>query len=126
MKRSNPAQIVVAYSAQTQRLSANAYLEFADAVMDKDASYVSYKELVDKLLLRRASPGYFIEVMNRELGPDAALAPRAVPKALRVLRGGSPAALRRYLAAKLPDPEQVDRILTIVSIGATALQMLAA
>ncbi|NHA69914.1 DNA-binding transcriptional response regulator [Phycicoccus flavus] len=125
VKRSNPAQIVVAYSAQTQRLSANAYLELADAVIDKDSSYVTYKDLVDKFLLRRATPGYFIEVMNRVLGPDAALVPRAVPKALRVLRGGSPATLRRYLTAKLPDPEQVDRVLTIVSIGTAALQMFA-
>lgn len=123
VKRSNPAQIVVAYSAQTQRLSANTYLELADSVIDKDASYVTYKDLVDTLLLRRATPGYFIEVMNRVLGPDAALVPRAVPKALRVLRGGSPQSLSRYLTGHLPEAEQVDRILTIVSIGATAVQM---
>src|ERR1022692_2247988 len=47
IKQSNPAQIVIAYSAQSQKLSARTLLDLADSVLDKEASYVDYKELVD-------------------------------------------------------------------------------
>jgi len=125
VKRSNPAQIVIAYSAQTQRLSARVYLDLADEVLDKEASYVDYKELVDKLLLRRATSGYFISVMNRELGENAAFVPKVVPKALRAMRRGSTGSLEGYLRDRLSNTEQVDRILTVISIGATAIQFVA-
>lgn len=122
IKTSNPAQMVIAYSAATQRLSSNTYLDLADAVLDKDSSYVDYKTLVDQFLTRRSTPGYFIQVMNRDLGVNAANVPKAVPKALKVMRGGSTSSLETYLRARLPSAEQADRILTIISIGASAVQ----
>jgi CheY-like chemotaxis protein len=117
VKQSNPAQTVIAYSAHTQRLSLRPLIDMADVVLDKEASYVKYKENVDELLRQRATPGYFIAVMNRELGPKAALVPKAVPKALRALRTGSIGSLEPYLRERLPDAKQVDRILTIINIG---------
>jgi CheY-like chemotaxis protein len=117
IKHSNPAQMVIAYSAQTQRLSARSYIELADAVLDKEASYVDYKELVDALLRRQNSPGYFVAVMNRELGDKAVLVPKAVPKAMQALGTGRIDAFERYIKANLTDIQQIDRILMIVSIG---------
>ena len=55
--------------------------------------------------------------MNRELGPKAALVPKAVPKTLRAFKKGSIGPIETYLRENLPDAEQVDRILTIISIG---------
>ncbi|WP_460712684.1 hypothetical protein [Nocardioides dilutus] len=117
IKRSNPAQLVVMYSAQPQNISRRDILLLADDVLDKDAEYVQYKDTVDALLLRRLSKGYYIATMNRELADNAALAPRAVVKALRAMRTGNTAALERYLRARIQDPKVVDRVLTIVSIG---------
>lgn len=123
IKQSNPAQMVIAYSAQAQKLSARSFLELADFVLDKEASYVDYKEVVDRLLRQRATPGYFLAVMNRELGDKAILAPKAVPKAMRAFKSGSTRSLETYLRDRLPDPQQVDRILTIISIGITAIAL---
>jgi CheY-like chemotaxis protein len=117
VKQSNPAQAVVAYSAHTQKISLRPLIDMADAVLDKDASYVEYKEMVDNLLRQRATPGYFIAAVNRELGTRAALVPDVVPKALRAFRKGSTGSLEAYLRDNLPDAKQVDRVLTIISIG---------
>lgn len=121
IKQSNPAQIVIAYSAQSQKLSARTLLDLADAVLDKEASYVEYKELVDRLLVQRATPGYFVAVINRELGSKAILVPKLVPKTIRAFKSGKVGALESYLRPHLPDTEQIDRILKIVGIGIEAL-----
>src|SRR5260370_18357658 len=89
VKQSNPAQAVIAYSAHTQKISLRPFIDMADAVLDKDASYVQYKDIVDNLLRERARPGYFIAAINRDLGPKAALLPKFVPKSLRSFRKGS-------------------------------------
>lgn len=123
IKISNPAQPVMVYSAQPHSVSSNEYLMMADAVLDKGMSYVEYKERVDDILLRRATPGYFIAAMNRELAEDAALVPRAVTKALRAMTRGNPDPLARYLQANLSDAKKVDRILTIISIGVSTTGM---
>jgi CheY-like chemotaxis protein len=125
IKQSNPAQIVIAYSAQAQKLSARAFIELADSVLDKEASYVDYKEIVDNLLRRRASPGYFLAVINRELGDNVILVPDVVPKAINAFKKGQTGPFEHYLRDHLPDAQQVDRILTIISIGITAVSMVA-
>lgn len=117
VKSSNPAQIVVMYSALPQNISVRDVLLLADEVLDKDESYVRYKGTVDALLQRRWSTGYYVNTMNRELGDHAAVAPRAVLKALRAMRRGNTVALERYLRAKVTDPKVIDRVLTVISIG---------
>lgn len=123
IKSSNPAQLVVMYSALPQNISARDVLLMADAVLDKDESYVRYKETTDRLLQRKWSPGYYISTMNRELGDHASDAPRAVKKAIRAMRRGNTAGLERYLRAKVKDPAVIDRVLTVISIGATIAGM---
>jgi CheY-like chemotaxis protein len=125
IKHSNPAQTVIAYSAQTQKLSALPFLELADSVLDKQSSYVDYKDVVDQRLRQRATPGYFIAAMNRELGTQAVLAPKAVPKAMRAFRSSSTASLERYFRSCLSDPKQADRLLTIISIGLQVVSLAA-
>lgn len=117
IKKTNPAQAVIIYSAQPQRVSSSEYLLLADAVLDKGMSYLEYKERVDELLLRHATPGYFIAAMNRELGESAALVPQAVPKALRAFRRGDTASLRNYLGKNMTDQEKVDVLVNVVAIG---------
>jgi len=125
IKNANPAQSVIVYSAQKQRITANKYLGRADAVMDKGTSYVDFKARIDQLLLSRSTPDYFIAVMNEQLGENAALAPRAVGKALRALRSGNTAVLRNYLSKTVPDRETVELVVSIIGVGATVLGALA-
>lgn len=117
IKKSNPAQAVIIYSAKPQAVSSTEYLVLADAVFDKGMSYLEYKEKVDELLLRHASPGYFIAAMNRELGENAVLVPRAVPHALKAFRRGNADGLRRYLGGSITDQEKIDVIVHVITIG---------
>lgn len=117
VKRANPAQAVIIYSAQPQRVSSTEFLLLADAVLDKGMSYLEYKERVDDLLIRHATPGYFIAAINRELGENAALVPHAVPKALRAFRTQNPASLRKYLGTKLTDQDTVETLIHVIQIG---------
>jgi hypothetical protein len=89
------------YSAHTQKISLRPFIDMADAVLDKDASYVQYKDTVDNLLRERAMPGYFIAAINRELGPKAALVPKVVPKTLRAFRKRSTGSLEGYAKLSL-------------------------
>lgn len=125
IKQVNPAQSVVLYSSKTQSIGNRDALVLADEVLDKAADYLAYKQAVDSLLQLRYTPGYFIAVMNRELAGTAASAPKAVPKALRALRSGNTAALHGYLSTSISDDKKVDRIVNIIAMGASVLQVLA-
>ena len=124
VKHSNPAQQVILYSSRPQSITQREVLILADKVLDKKSEYVEYKTAIDDLLQMRFSAGYFIAVMNRELGANAAFAPRAVPKALRAIRKGNTENLRSYLSNALKDPETVATIVAVVKIGAKTLAAL--
>lgn len=125
VKRSNPAQAVIVYSAQKQLVSSSDYLALADAVFDKGQSYIEYKEKIDDLLLRHATPGYFIAAMNRELGESAVLVPRAVPKALKAFRTGRTEPLQRYLGSELTDRDKVEVVVNLIAIGTKVVAAIA-
>jgi hypothetical protein len=124
IKKTNPAQSVLVYSAKTHNLSSSEYAQHADAVLDKGMTYVEYKDKVDEILLRRASPGYFVAAMNRELGDGAVLAPDAVKKAVKAFERRDPQVLSSYLRDRLPDKDKVDLIIQIVSVGIQTVQLL--
>jgi len=62
--------------------------------------------------------------MNHELGDKAILVPKAIPKAIRAFNRRSTTGLEGYLRDNLPDTDQVDRILAIISIGITTISIL--
>lgn len=117
IKHTNPAQAVVLYSAQRQNVTSRDALMLADEVMEKRQEYVAFKQVVDDLLKRRYTRGYFIAAMNRVLAEDAALVPFSVWKANRALRTRRTAGLEAYLRKHLRDTQKIDRVLTIISIG---------
>lgn len=124
IKSSNVAQPVILYSAAKQGLSSSSYIQLADAVLDKKSSYIEFKRQVDDLLLRTASPAYFVAQMNRVLGEQAALAPHAVPKALRAFRTGRTDRLDRYLQDRLTEPAAAALALQVVSVGIEVVGLL--
>jgi CheY-like chemotaxis protein len=114
IKKSNPTQLVIAYSAEPWTITNSAYFSLADEVMEKGQDYLEFKETVDDLLARRYSPGYFISKMNQELGDSAAEAPKAVPKALAAIKAQSPGRLQSYLSSVLQDEQKIDRVTTVI------------
>ena len=117
IKRTNPAQRVIVYSARRQLVSSTPILTKADAVFDKGESYVNFRAEIDKFLLSGASTGYFIYTINRELGSDAASVPKLIPKALKALRTGNVTPLIRYLEATLNDEQKIKVVASIAAAG---------
>ncbi len=117
IKTTNPAQSVIIYSSKSQKPSANKYLSMADAVFDKASQYTEFKTVIDNILTNRTSFDYFIAVMNKQLGTDAARAPKSVQLALRAARSGRTERLSKYLSRTLSNPNQVATILGIVAAG---------
>ena len=122
IKETDPAQLVIAYSAQDWSPSTSDFFRMADAVLDKTAQYVDYKALVDQLLQRRFSAGYFVSLVNGVLADKAAAAPRAVAKSLKAIRTGNTSRLSSYLKSKIQDEKTIDRVLAIISIAITVLR----
>lgn len=117
VKKTNPAQSVIVYSSKPQKPSRNQYLSMADAVLDKGDPYIDFKSAIDDLISKRTSFDYFVAVMNRELGTDAARAPKAVPYALVAARRGNTDKLARYLDKVLANREKITTVLGIVAAG---------
>lgn len=117
IKKTNPAQSVILYSSKAQKPSMNRYISMADAVLDKADPYVDFKSEIDNLLMSRTSFDYFVAVMNRELGSDAARAPKAVQYALKAARSGSTDGLSRYLNKMLTNGATITTVLGIVAAG---------
>ena len=121
IKKTNPAQLVIVYSAKPQAVRDAVTLSRADAVMDKGSSYLEFRDEIDRLLLKRATPDYFIASMNEALGPSAALVPKAVPKALRALRTGNSNSLVDYLKRELGDDTKADLVAFVIRVGIKVL-----
>lgn len=126
IKSTNPAQAVIMYSSRKQDISASKYLMRADAVMDKGMSYVDYKAKVDQLLLTSATPAYFVAAMNQQLADNAALAPRAVEKALKAMETGNIKKFARYIDESISDRDKVKILVGIISVGVQTVKALAA
>lgn len=123
VKQANAAQAVIVYSSQKQKISANQYLTKADTLLDKKESYVTFKEEVDRLLLRRVTPGYFISVMNGQLGENAAAVPRFVGKANRAFRTGNTSKLEQYIRSQTNDTELAQLIVSTIAVGIETIKL---
>jgi len=122
IKRTNPAQRVIVYSAKRQLVSATPTLRKADAIFDKGEAYTDFKSVIDEFLVSGATIGYFIAAINQELGEDAASAPKFVPKAVRALSTGRVDGLAKYLQQSLSDRRKIETILFVVTTGVRILQ----
>lgn len=123
IKSANPAQPVIVYSSQAQKISANQYLIKADTLLDKGDSYVTFKEEIDKLLLRRVTPGYFIAVMNGQLGENAVLMPKAVGKAVSAFRSGHTSKFEQYVNSHTNDIDLAQLLVGTIAIGIETIKL---
>lgn len=118
IRRTAPAQIVVAYSNDDLSLTYQPFFNDADAVLAKTTDYVVFKQTVDDLLDRRFSLGFFLDRVNAELGEHAANAPKATKKARAAILTGKTEPLRKYLTKRVDDKQTIDRVLILVNVAA--------
>ncbi|MDF9277477.1 hypothetical protein P4U43_06680 [Arthrobacter sp. EH-1B-1] len=123
IKESNPAQMVILYSAQPQRITHLGIMVLADAVVDKALPYVDFASKVDSLLKLRSSPAYFIAAMNKALGENAVLAPKAVGKAMKALQKRNVSGFARYMDRTPLEPSQVNTVVGILQLGVAVASM---
>jgi hypothetical protein len=96
----------------------------ADKVFDKADQYTDFKSEIDNLIVNRTSFDYFVAVMNKELGSDAARAPKAVQYALKAARSGSTEKLSGYLDRVLTNSSKITTILGIVAAGVKVVKVI--
>lgn len=118
IRKSSPAQIVVAYSNADLSLEYQKFFSDADAVLHKTTDYVEYKRTIDSLLERRFSLGFYLDRVGSVLGDLAPQAPKARKKARKAILTGESKALRRYLTGRLEDGVTVDRVIAVTAAGA--------
>ena len=123
IKKNNPSQAVILYSADTTGIENAVIVSKADAILSKGSPYLLYKEKIDDLLMSRADPAVFIESLNKALGREAIKVPKAVGYASYALRSGNTTRLRKYLSQHLEDPEQIKLALTVINIGIQTLKL---
>lgn len=124
IKKTNPGQAVILYSAHPQDIASTLIASRADAVLNKGSSYLEYKDQVDRLLLSRATPASFIAAMNSQLGEKAILVPKAVTLATEAFANKDTGRLSEYLHQSIHDPSQVAVILQIIQIGIATIALL--
>lgn len=121
IKDRNPTQLVVAYTSHEWGARAQEFFALADAVLEKDDPYVTFKRAVDDLLSRRYTPGYFIGRINQVLGDQAILVPEAVAQATKAIQRRTTTAIRSYLGSRITDQLTVDRVIAIIGIAISIL-----
>lgn len=121
IRKTAPAQIVVAYSNEDLSLEYQHFFRSADAVLHKTKTdYVEFKRTVDRLLDQRYSLGFYLDRIDVELSDQPAAAAKARRKAEIAIRRGNSRSLQSYMAKKVDDAVTVDRVLAIVGIAISA------
>lgn len=119
IRKTAPAQIVVAYSSADLSLQYQPFFRDADATLHKTKNdYVEYKRTVDTLLDRKFSLGFYLDRIGNELGENSPQAPKAREKARTAILKNDSGSLKKYLAKRLDDQVTVDRVIALVSAGA--------
>jgi CheY-like chemotaxis protein len=118
IRKTSPAQIVIAYSNADLSLEYQPFFRDADAVLHKTKTdYVEFKREVDRLLADHFSLGFYINRIAAELGEHSVSAPKAVRKAQTAILRGDLEPLRKYLQ-RIDDQVTVDRIIAIAGAAA--------
>lgn len=115
LKERNPSEIVVAYSNSEFSVDAQPFFAQADAVLHKTRDdYVRFKRVVDELLEKRFSYGFYASVLDREL---ADFGPAATKRARKAIAKRNDDGLRQDLESYGVDLKTVDRVVTVVGIA---------
>jgi CheY-like chemotaxis protein len=123
IRSASPAQLVVAYSNADWPVRYQPFFDMADGVLAKTADYVDFKRLVDDLLDRRFSLGFYVVRVQDEVTDHIAELPGLAVKTKRAILTGRTDRLRRYLSNHIEDPATIDRVLNIVGVAIGVLQL---
>lgn len=123
IRKSSPAQIVVAYSNAEWSVEYQQFFESADAVLHKTKDdYVTFKRTVDKLLEQRFSLGFYLDRISHELS-DAGASEATMTKVRKAILSGRTDSLRGYLGTRVEDALTIDRVIAIAQVATGVIQI---
>jgi len=119
IKRYNPAQVVIAYSAKKYDFNQAAFWKLADDFLGKPSSLVVCKQKIDELILAKLTPLYYWEklkeLLHKEDVPDSEVA--KIEKALLKRLKSSRQLSKEELAAMIKlTQESLSAAATILTI----------
>jgi len=71
LKRSNPTQIIIAYSNSDYNLRYQDFFQLADDTIGKTSDYFDFKEIVDKNIRKLFSYEYYYSLVEKEINNKA-------------------------------------------------------
>lgn len=117
LRKTAPAQIIIAFSNADWSLKYQDFFNMADHVLAKGSDYVDFKRIVDEYLKKRFSLEYYItkidKTVNAELGPSVELK-TLVKKAILKNKINK---LQIFLEDRLNDPDTIKKVLSYVNVA---------
>lgn len=120
LRKSSPAQIIVAYSNADWSVKYQEFFEMADAVLYKQKDYVDFKRTVDNLLRDRFSLGFYVNRIDKLVAPYITEPEKVRQITQKAILTKSPDRLKQYLDKIIDNKETFNTVLQIV---ATAIQI---
>lgn len=117
LHRVAPAQITIAYSSADWSLKYQEFFKLADEVLSKSSDYVDFKRVVDELLRKRFSIGFYVSRVQSLMG-GATNSPDRLEKLVRAaVRNRSDRKLKGYLETNAIDPQIIANVLSVIQIA---------
>jgi CheY-like chemotaxis protein len=114
LRKTTPAQIIIAYSSADWPLKYQEFFEQADAVLGKSSDYVDFKRKVDQLLEQRFSIGFYIARIQKVVGPNIDDPVRLERLSRDSILGKDTSKLRSFLEDRMQSPEAIGNVLSLV------------
>jgi CheY-like chemotaxis protein len=118
IRKTVPAQVVIAFSNADYSLKYQDFFNLADASLSKGADYVEFKQKVDQLLLQCFSLGFYVEKVTSVVGGRVDDLERLEKETRKAILQDKPKSLTAYLADKVNDPKTMELAAGIIKVAA--------
>lgn len=123
LRRSVPAQVIIAYSSADWPLKYQEFFLLADATLSKSSDYVDFKRKADELLQKRFSLGFYLGRVRTLLGKTIEETDKLENLVQDSILLGSSTKLQKFLNSRVADPQVISAVLSVVqtAVGIASL-----
>jgi len=117
IRKTAPAQIVIAYSNANFSLKYQDFWQLADRTLAKTADYMDFKRTVDELLRERFSLEFYVNRIQEVAGAYMLDSARLKQLSQRAILTGNPSKLRQHLETRVDSGQVVNMVLQIAQVA---------
>ena len=117
LRKTCPAQIIIAYSNADFSLEYQNFFRMADETLSKSDDYVQFKRTVDRLLSNRLSIDFYIERIENIASQYLSDTERIRELSRTAILNGKKSKLTTYMEKNIEDKEAFSRILQIIQVA---------